>query len=93
MCTLQVWSPMDLPCLSSSTVLVSPAAARYVGSQSWCWMISFDTTPAGMWPGQRINSGTRNAPSQFVFFSLRKGVMPPSGQTNAWNPDRKTPTS
>ncbi|WP_413463712.1 hypothetical protein [Arthrobacter sp. SO3] len=56
-------------------------------------MISFDTTPAGMWPGQRINSGTRNAPSQFVFFSLRKGVMPPSGQTNAWNPDRKTPTS
>ena len=30
-------------------------------------------------PGQRIISGTRNAPSQFVFFSLRNGVMPPSG--------------
>ena len=24
-------------------------------------------------------AGTRNAPSQFVFFSLRNGVMPPSG--------------
>ncbi len=25
----------------------SPAAARNVGSQSWCWMISFETTPGG----------------------------------------------
>ena len=57
----------------------SPAAARNVGSQSWCWMISLDTTPAGMWPGQRITSGMRKAPSQFVFFSLRNGVMPASG--------------
>jgi hypothetical protein len=30
-------------------------------------------------PGQRIIAGTRNAPSQLVFFSLRNGVMPPSG--------------
>jgi hypothetical protein len=43
-------------------------------------MISFDTTPAGMLAGQRIISGTRKAPSQFVFFSLRNGVMPASGQ-------------
>ena len=54
----------------------SPAAARKVGSQSWWWMISFETTPAGILPGQRTTSGTRNAPSQFVFFSLRNGVMP-----------------
>ena len=33
-----------------------------------------------MWPGQRTIAGTRYAPSQFVFFSLRNGVMPPSGQ-------------
>ena len=31
-------------------------------------------------PGQRTSSGMRNAPSQLVFFSLRNGVMPPSGQ-------------
>ena len=43
-------------------------------------MISLETTPAGIRAGQRIISGTRNAPSQFVFFSLRKGVMPASGQ-------------
>ena len=42
-------------------------------------MISLDTTPAGMWPGQRMTSGMRNAPSQLVFFSLRNGVMPASG--------------
>ena len=33
-----------------------------------------------MRPGQRIIAGTRKAPSQLVFFSLRNGVMPPSGQ-------------
>jgi hypothetical protein len=58
----------------------SPAAASRVGSQSWCWTISFDTTPAGIRPGQRISSGIRKAPSQFVFFSLRNGVVPASGQ-------------
>ena len=58
----------------------SPAAASSVGSQSWCWMISLDTLPALILPGQRIISGTRKAPSQLVFFSLRNGVVPPSGQ-------------
>ena len=57
----------------------SPAAARNVGSQSWCCTISFETTPAAILPGQRTISGTRNAPSQFVFFSLRNGVIAPSG--------------
>jgi hypothetical protein len=33
-----------------------------------------------MCPGQRTIAGTRNAPSQFVFFSDRKGVIAPSGQ-------------
>jgi hypothetical protein len=32
-----------------------------------------------MRPGQRTIAGTRYAPSQLVFFSLRNGVMPPSG--------------
>ena len=58
----------------------SPAAARNVGSQSWCWMMSLDTVPALIFPGQRIISGIRNAPSQLVAFSLRNGVVPPSGQ-------------
>jgi hypothetical protein len=70
-------SPIAWPALSFSTMPGSPAAARNVGSQSWCWMISFETMPAG--PGQRIISGTRKAPSQLVFFSLRNGVIPPSG--------------
>jgi hypothetical protein len=57
-----------------------PAIARNVGSQSWYWTISLETLPALILPGQRTSSGTRNAPSQLVFFSLRNGVMPPSGQ-------------
>jgi hypothetical protein len=72
--------------LSFSTMSGSPAADRNVGSQSWCCTISFDTTPAGMRPGQRISSGTRNAPSQLVFFSLRNGVVAPSGQVLACGP-------
>ena len=58
----------------------SPAAARNVGNQSWCWTISLETVPASIFPGQRMISGTRNAPSQLVAFSLRNGVVPPSGQ-------------
>ena len=80
MCTLYVVSPIVCPDFSFSTMSGSPAAARNVGSQSWCWTISFETTPAGILPGQRIISGTRKAPSQLVFFSLRNGVIPPSGQ-------------
>ena len=32
--------------------------------------------PAGILPGQRTNSGTRKAPSQFVSFSLAEGGHP-----------------
>ena len=53
----------------------SPAAAISVGSQSSPLTISFETEPGLMWPGQRIIAGTRNAPSQLEFFSLRKGVI------------------
>ena len=54
--------------------------ARNVGSQSWCCTISLETAPALIFPGQRMTRGMRNAPSQLVFFSLRNGVMAPSGQ-------------
>src|SRR5215469_10733060 len=37
-------------------------------------------------PGQRTRQGTRKAPSQFVFFSLRNGVIAPSGQVNIFGP-------
>ena len=79
MCTLNVLSPAWWPVFSFSTTSGSPAAARNVGNQSWCWTISFETAPAGILPGQRTSSGMRKAPSQFVFFSLRNGVIPPSG--------------
>ena len=49
-------------------------------------MISLDTVFAGIRPGQRITCGTRNAPSQLVFFSLRKGVVAPSGQVFTCGP-------
>ena len=58
----------------------SPAAAISVGSQSSPLTISLEIEPGWIRPGQRIMQGTRNAPSQLVFFSLRNGVMPASGQ-------------
>ncbi len=80
MWTLYVVSPIAWPALSFSTMSGSPAAARNVGSQSWCWMISLETTPGGdLARASGSSAGTRNAPSQLVFFSLRNGVMPPSG--------------
>src|SRR5262245_11716283 len=39
-----------------------------------------------MTPGQRITHGTRQPPSQFVSFSDRNGVVPPSGQVNTSAP-------
>ena len=86
MWTLKVTSPTVWPALSRSTMSGSPAAARNVGSQSWCWTISLEIEPAAMWPGHRTISGTRKAPSQLEFFSLRNGVMPPSGQVFMWGP-------
>ena len=47
---------------------------------SWCEKISLLTVPGLMTPGQRIAHGTRHPPSQFVAFSPRNGVFPPSGQ-------------
>ena len=44
------------------------------------WTISFVTEPASILPGQRTIAGTRQPPSQLVFFSPRKGVMAASGQ-------------
>ncbi len=83
MCTLySVFpsAPALWPFLSFSLMSGSPAAANSVGNQSWCWMMSLDTIPALIFPGQRIISGTRKAPSQLVSFSLRNGVVPASGQ-------------
>jgi hypothetical protein len=43
-------------------------------------MMAFDTAPASIRPGQRTIAGTRQPPSQLVFFSPRNGVIPASGQ-------------
>ena len=59
---------------------VSPAAASSVGNQSRPEKMPLISVPGSMWPGQRITAGTRKAPSQLVFFSLRNGVVPASGQ-------------
>jgi hypothetical protein len=58
---------------------IATAASR-VGAQSRCDMISFETERGSSLPGQRTIWGTRNAPSQPVFFSLRNFVVPASGQ-------------
>ncbi len=57
-----------------------PAAATKVGSQSMWWTISLVTEPASILPGQRTIAGTRQPPSQLVFFSPRNGVDAASGQ-------------
>ena len=62
------------------TMSGSPAMAQSVGIQSLWLMSSLVTVPGLMWPGQRTRQGTRNAPSQLVFFSERNGVIAPSGQ-------------
>ena len=49
-------------------------------------IISLDTSPALMRPGQRIIAGTRNAPSQLVSFSLRNGVVAASGHDHWFGP-------
>ena len=46
----------------------------------------FTTEPALILPGQRRKAGTRQPPSQLVFFSERKGVIPASGQVLKWTP-------
>ena len=64
------------PFSSFSLMSGSPAAARKVGSQSWCWTISFETDARpGSCPASGSCTGTRKAPSQLVFFSLRNGVI------------------
>src|ERR1700709_1743637 len=63
-----------------------PAAAAKVGSQSIADVISIETDPGLILPGQRIIAGTRKAPSQLVAFSLRNGVVAPSGQELACAP-------
>src|SRR5215218_9661424 len=72
MCTLNVLPSASWPCFSFSTTSGSPAAARNVGSQSWCCTISFETAPAGIFPGQRTISGTRNAPSVRVLLAAER---------------------
>ena len=80
MWTLNVVSPAVCPALSFSTMSGSPAAASRVGSQSW-WLDDLVGDHARRDPaGPADHLGTRKAPSQFVFFSLRNGVIPPSGQ-------------
>ena len=58
---------------------VKSAGGRNVGTQSLWLIISLVTVPGLITPGQRTSAGTRNAPSQLVFFSLRKGVVAASG--------------
>ena len=58
----------------------SPAAANNVTNQSLWLTMPVSTLPAAMRPGHRTSAGTRYAPSQLEFFSLRNGVIPASGQ-------------
>ena len=51
-----------------SVISGSPAAASSVGRRSWCETIPLSTAPAGIWLGQRTKHGTRQPPSQLVFF-------------------------
>ena len=46
----------------------------------------FRTVPGLILPGQRMNAGTRQPPSQLVSFWLRNGVLAPSGQVSFSGP-------
>ena len=83
---MKVLPPMVAPLSSRSLIVVSPAAASSVGNQSRPENISLETSPGLILPGQRIIAGTRKAPSQFVSFSLRNGVVAASGQENWFGP-------
>jgi hypothetical protein len=74
------------PLSSRSFTVVSPEAASSVGNQSRPENICRETSPALILPGQRTRHGTRKAPSQFEFFSLRNGVVAASGQENWFGP-------
>src|SRR6185437_2183961 len=43
-------------------------------------MMLLEIEPAFIFPGHRTSNGTRNAPSQLIFFSLRNEVVSASGQ-------------
>ena len=79
---LKVLSPIALwPFFTFSTMSGSPAIARKVGQPI---VVLDDLVRDRCRPGScRASapaSGMRNAPSQLVFFSLRNGVIPASGQ-------------
>ena len=79
MCTLKFLSPTWWPCLHFSTMSGSPAAARNVGIQSWCWTISLDTD-AGLdlaGPADQLGDRGRRPPSWC-----------PSRCGTAWSPRR-----
>ena len=58
----------------------SPAAARNVGSQSWCWTISFETVPAAILPGpaDHLGNAERALPVRVLLATERghAGVRP-----------------
>jgi hypothetical protein len=68
-------------CVSERDALIEQgfAPAYAEGYDDGC-ASSSETCPGWIRLGQRIMHGTLNAPSQLVFFSLRKGVIAPSGQ-------------
>ena len=74
------------PLSNLSLTSASPATASRVGNQSNPENISLLTSPALILPGQRTIAGTRKAPSQLEFFSLRNGVVAASGQENWFGP-------
>ena len=80
MWTLKVLSPALWPLSSfSRNVGVAGHRRRKSAASRGAARCRSSRRPAGILPGQRTRSGTRKAPSQFVFFSLRNIVMPASG--------------
>ena len=79
-------SPAWWPSSSFSLMSGSPAAASSVGSQSSPAKMSVKTVPGLTVPGQRTSAGTRQPPSQLVFFSPRNGVVPASGNRQTIGP-------
>ena len=75
----------NAPLFQSQANLLKAAASK-VGNQSRPETIWFETSPGLILPGQRTIAGTRKAPSQFVSFSLRNGVVAASGHDHWFGP-------
>src|SRR6202008_510121 len=79
-------SPAVVPSSGCFVTSGLPAMLSIVGNMSMCETMPLNTDPALILPGQRMNDGTRQPPSQLESFCPRNGELAPSGQVSFSGP-------